>query len=64
MRLLNLIAKTYGKRPSEIAGVRNEWAAYQFDAAAILSAVDDEAEASGGVEPVDDSAEAWIALAG
>lgn len=35
------MAKTYGQRPSELVGIRDEWAAYQFDAAVLLASVDD-----------------------
>lgn len=33
---LHLMATTYNRRPSEIIGIRDEWAAYQFDAAVML----------------------------
>jgi len=39
------VAKTYGSRPSAIAGIRDGWLAYQFDAAV---AVYGELPASGG----------------
>ena len=39
MLLLHLMAKTYGALPSEIVGIRDEWAAYQLDAAVLLEAV-------------------------
>lgn len=44
MLLLHLVAKTYGKRPSEIAGIRDGWAAYQLDAAVLMEATAGEDE--------------------
>ncbi len=32
---LHSLAEAYGRRPSEIIGLTDEWAAYQFDAAAL-----------------------------
>lgn len=32
---LHRLAEAYGRRPSEIAGIGDEWAAFQFDAAAL-----------------------------
>lgn len=63
MHLLHLMAKTYSRRPSEIVGVADEWAAYQLDVAVLLGSVDDETgggDPDGG--PVDESAEGWLAL--
>lgn len=34
--MLHLIATTYHRRPSEIVGIADAWAAYQFDAAVML----------------------------
>lgn len=39
--LLHLMAKEYGRRPSEIVGVTDEWAAYDFDAAVFIAAQDE-----------------------
>jgi hypothetical protein len=33
---LSLLSKTTGTRPSEIVGIDDEWAAYQFDQAVIF----------------------------
>lgn len=41
MVLLHLMAKEYSKRPSEIVGVTDEWAAYDFDAAVFIAAQDE-----------------------
>ena len=32
---MHRLAEAYGKRPSAVAGIDDEWAAYQFDAAAL-----------------------------
>jgi hypothetical protein len=40
MRILHLMATTYHKRPSEILGIADVWAAYQFDAAVLLLGLD------------------------
>ena len=40
--LLHLMAKTYSQRPSVLAGITDEWAAYQFDAAVLLESLDDD----------------------
>jgi hypothetical protein len=37
LRLHN-VAEAYGRRPSEVLGVPDEWAAYQLDSAALLLA--------------------------
>ena len=42
MLLLHLMAKTYSQRPSTLAGISDEWAAYQFDAAVLLESLDDD----------------------
>lgn len=34
--MLHLMATTYHRRPSEIVGIGDAWAAYQFDAAVLL----------------------------
>ena len=39
------MGKVYGKRPSEIAGIGNSWAAYQFDSAVLVVGVDAEQDA-------------------
>lgn len=39
--MLHLIAKEYGKRPSEIVGIADEWAAYDFDAAVLAIGADE-----------------------
>ena len=54
MLTLHHVAKMYHRRPSEIAGIRDEWAAYQFDAAVLINALDDKDEKGGaaGDEPV------------
>lgn len=39
--MLHLMAKEYGKRPSEIVGVSDEWAAYDFDVAVFVAATDE-----------------------
>jgi hypothetical protein len=36
MLALHLVAKTYQRRPSEIIGIADEWAAYQFDVAVLV----------------------------
>jgi hypothetical protein len=36
MWILHNLAETYGRRPSEIIGVDDEWAAYQLDVAALV----------------------------
>ena len=36
MLALHLVAKTYQRRPSEIIGIVDEWAAYQFDVAVLV----------------------------
>ena len=41
MLTLHLLAKTYGQRPSAIAGIDDEWAAYQFDVAVLLESLDE-----------------------
>jgi hypothetical protein len=38
------MAKEYGRRPSEVLGITDEWAAYQLDVAALLNAYDDKAD--------------------
>lgn len=55
--MLHLVAKSYGKRPSEVAGITDEWAAYQLDAAALLASVDDDDDGP------DATAADWLALA-
>lgn len=40
MRILHLMATMYHKRPSEILGIADAWAAYQFDAAVLLVGLD------------------------
>lgn len=35
MASLHLMGQAYSRRPSEIVGVRDEWAAYQFDLVAL-----------------------------
>ena len=40
MRILHLMATIYHKRPSEILGIADAWAAYQFDAAVLLVGLD------------------------
>jgi len=58
---MHLVAKTYGRRPSEIVGIRDEWAAYQFDVAVALDAL------SAGDGPGDSGQAAsvaeWMAIA-
>jgi hypothetical protein len=44
VRKLHLLSKTYGRRPSEIVGVTDAWAAYQFDCAVMLVGLHTEAE--------------------
>jgi len=46
MILLHLIAKTYGRRPSEIVGIADEWAAYQFDAAVLFESLSEDGPAT------------------
>ena len=46
MTTLHLMATTYQRRPSEIVGIRDEWAAYQFDAAVMVVGL--EAQSKGG----------------
>jgi hypothetical protein len=41
MLVLHRIAKEYGKRPSEIVNIGDEWAAYQLDVAVLLASLDD-----------------------
>ena len=41
MILLHLMGKEYGRRPSEIVGIADEWAAFDFDAAVFLMATED-----------------------
>ena len=36
MLALHLVAKSYSRRPSEIIGIVDEWAAYQFDVAVLV----------------------------
>lgn len=38
MLTLHAVATTYNRRPSEIIGIGDEWAAYQFDVAVFLAA--------------------------
>ncbi len=56
---MHLVAKTYGRRPSEIAGIRDEWAAYQFDVAVALDAL----SAGDGDSGQAASAAEWMAIA-
>lgn len=41
------MAQTYSQRPSEIIGVRDEWAAYQFDLAVLRIGLEATADAKG-----------------
>lgn len=34
--LLHRLSETYGRRPSEVIGIDDEWAGYQLDVAALL----------------------------
>lgn len=52
MRVLHLMAATYHRRPSEIVGVTDEWAAYQFDAAVLLAGLGKDDGEAAGEEPV------------
>ena len=53
MKLLYLMAKTFGGRPSAYVGLADEWAAYQLDAAVLMVALDDdETAAKSGNGPV------------
>ncbi len=56
---MHLVAKTYGRRPSEIAGIRDEWAAYQFDVAVALDAL----SAGDGDSGQAASVAEWMAIA-
>ena len=38
--VLHLMATTYHRRPSEIVGIADAWAAYQFDAAVLLAGLE------------------------
>lgn len=42
MVTLHLVAKSYGRRPSEMVGIADEWAAYQLDVAVLLASLDEE----------------------
>ena len=42
---MHLLGKTYSKRPSEIIGVKGDWAAYQFDRACLIAGTSAENEA-------------------
>ena len=60
MRILHLMATMYHKRPSEILGIADAWAAYQFDAAVLLVGLDaDKPGKPGTLSPGGD----WAALA-
>jgi hypothetical protein len=59
MRLLYLVAKTFGGRPSDYVGVRDKWAAYQLDAAVLMASLGDEDEDGAG--PVSSN---WDDIAG
>ncbi len=48
MLTLHHVAKTYHRRPSEIMGIEDEWAAYQFDAAVLFGSLDDAGRDGGG----------------
>ena len=66
MLTLHLVAKTYHRRPSEIVGIADEWAAYQFDTAVLLTALEDSDGAAGGTAdggPVSFDAGGWSDLA-
>lgn len=45
MLTLHLVAKTYHRRPSEIFGIDDEWAAYQFDVAVLAESLADDHDA-------------------
>lgn len=63
MKLLHLVAKTYGARPSEIAGIRNKWTAYQLDTAVLMGVLaDDEEGAVAGTADAGDNAAALADL--
>ena len=63
MLTLHLVAKTYHRRPSEIVGIADEWAAYQFDTAVLLTALEDSDGAAADDGPVSFDAGGWSDLA-
>ncbi|MCP4429086.1 MAG: hypothetical protein GY803_31760 [Chloroflexi bacterium] len=60
-----MMGKAFGRRPSEIVGVANDWAAYQFDKACMAAGADAEEKAyekakksgKGGVDVPQDESE-------
>ncbi len=49
MLALHLVAKIYHRRPSEIIGIADEWAAYQFDVAVLVEGtLGEQTESHGG----------------
>lgn len=48
--LLYATAKAFGQRPSDIIGIRNRWAAYDFDVAVLATGIEIENEAHEAVK--------------
>ena len=63
MLTLHLVARTYHRRPSELVRIEDEWAAYQFDTAVLLTALEDSDGAASAPEPVSFDAGGWSDLA-